>query len=320
MSEIKEIVKDTVQKVDTVKTDREKLDAVNDAISKIKTEINATQEDITKWAESLRIILEKLSDWAWNKADWWQLDWFTDIDMSSLNDDIIIGINNAQNNFYLDAIHLRREIRFLRQHNQDPEAFLLYEKWLNDTQWRQYRENYIKELKELPEKVISAYPNPTSGEINIGIDYSIVWAGLNDFFNVIRPLKPWEWSAIGSIKVVDIGTTINPLFGLPIIEQSWYTNNTEHVMWDYKNWSTSFNREYDQQRHLEWKNIVVEWSINIVSMDWRPVVSPAQFKIDQDSDHKYTFDLSHLPAWVYIIKIPEIQVFGKPLMKKIVKQ
>jgi len=48
MSEIKEIVKDTVQKVDTVKTDREKLDAVNDAISKIKTEINATQEDITK--------------------------------------------------------------------------------------------------------------------------------------------------------------------------------------------------------------------------------------------------------------------------------
>lgn len=318
MPEIKDIVKDVVAKVDTVQTDREKLDAVNNAISKIKLEINSTQDDIKKWAESLQIIMGKL--WSWNKQVVGQWAWFEDIDMSSLNDEQIIDMKDAKNELHLDAILLFRELTFLYQNNQNPESFLLYEKRLNDTQWRNDRNEYIKKLNELPDKVIWVFPNPTSGEINITVDYSIIGVWSQEYMDVIRPFKPWEGGSQFSFNILPTSTTINPLEDLPIIEQNWYSNNTEHIMWDYKDGSTTFNNEYDLHKNIKQENIVVEWSLNIVSMNWQPVLAPVNFKMDKDEDHQYTFDLSSLPAWVYIIKIPEIQVFWKPLMKKVIKQ
>ena len=317
MTEIKDIIEDTVSKINTVQSDREKLDSVNDAISKIKWEINATQDDIKKWVESLRLVMESLR--SWDNARLVNR-WFEDIDMSTLDKELITGLTDVKNELYLDVVLLSRELSFLYQNNQNPESFLLYEKRLNDTQWRQYRKEYVNKLNELPDKIIWASPNPASNEINITVDYSLVRSWYLEYSRVIRPFIPFEPVDTIFFNVLPAPTTINPLEGLPIIEQNWYSNNTEHTMWEYKDWSTTFSDEYHLHKNVKGENIVVEWSIHIVSMSWQPVLTPVKFKMDQDEDHQYTFDLSSLLPWTYIITIPEIQVFWKPLMKKIIKQ
>lgn len=319
MTEIKDIIQEAVATVDTVESDREKLDAVNDAISKIRWEINTTQYEIKKWTESLQIIMGKL--WNWNTEVIGQSVWFDDIDMSVLNDEHITDLKDAKSELHLDAILLFRELSFLYQNNQNPDVFLLYEKRLNDTQWRNDRKEYIKKLNELPDKIIWAYPNPASNTINITIDYSLVGAWYQAYMDVIRPFRPPEGTDSVSFNVLPPSTTINPLQNLPIIEQNWYSSSPdEHIMSDYEDWSTTFNEEFGSHYNTEQQNIVVEWSINIVSINWQPVLTPVQFKIDQATDQSYAVDLSNLLPWTYIITIPEIMVFWKPLTKKIIKQ
>ena len=233
MTEIKDIIEDTVSKINTVQSDREKLDSVNDAISKIKWEINATQDDIKKWVESLRLVMESLR--SWDNARLVNR-WFEDIDMSTLDKELITGLTDVKNELYLDVVLLSRELSFLYQNNQNPESFLLYEKRLNDTQWRQYRKEYVNKLNELPDKIIWASPNPASNEINITVDYSLVRSWYLEYSRVIRPFIPFEPVDTIFFNVLPAPTTINPLEGLPIIEQNWYSNNTEHTMWEYKDW------------------------------------------------------------------------------------
>ena len=232
-----QILQDTVDKIATSTSTKERLDHVNDAITKLHELQLQDQNEIDIAANTVLFLLTEIS-WKENediKANSYQLD-YMDIDQFS-----DASLLSPYAELYLDYMALIMERLSFKQWNLDVRSnqLELYHRDLyeNIESLKVIRREYITLLETLPDNIITCYPNPVTKweQMTVSINTKIVTEGMWLYKKLISTAINVKDLSLYLRDTDNSFDLLSPVIMLPWLHQEWF-------WWKAYHWSKLYWR------------------------------------------------------------------------------